>query len=268
MVCRMVLTDVDWRAADRPRRRIGRGLETHGSIGSTNDRARALLATPDGEGVAVVADEQTAGRGRRGRAWLSPRGVNVACSVAVRPRLTANDAWQLAAAAGLAARSACGRLASTELKWPNDVVAADGAKLGGVLVETTVAGERVTSAVIGIGLNVNWRREDMPDELASAATSLADLVGRPVDRVELLGALLDELDAEIVALEAGASPLERYRAACATLGTGVALETPTGPVAGRAVDIDARGALVVETGTGTVAVASGEIVRLRPGVPA
>lgn len=267
-MCRMLLTDTDWRLADRPRRRVGRGVEAHQTIGSTNDRARELLDEPDGEGRAVVAEEQTAGRGRRGRSWQSPPGRNLTVSVALRPRLAAGVAWQLAVAAGLAARAACAQHADVDLKWPNDLVSVDGAKLGGLLVETTIDGDRVTSAVVGIGINVNWRRAEMPPEFAEGATSLADLAGRPIERVTLLAALLDELDAELVALEAGRSPLARYREACTTLGSEVAVETSAGRLTGRAVEVDPHGALVVDTGSGLVALATGDVVRLRPEAPA
>ena len=215
-----------------------------------------------------MAEEQSAGRGRRGRAWHSPPGLNLTLSVALRPQLAAGVAWQLAVAAGLAARAACALHAPVELKWPNDLVAADGAKVGGLLVETTIAGDRVTSAVVGIGLNVNWRRADMPLEIAGSATSLADVAGHRIDRVALLGALLDELDAEVVGLEAGRSPLERYSVACTTLGSDVAVETATGRLTGRAVEVDRSGALVLDTAAGRVALASGEVVRVRHGAPA
>lgn len=253
-----------WDIADRPRRRVGRGLELHDEIASTNDRARELLSQPDGEGRAVVAEVQTAGRGRRGRTWTSPGGLNLAVSVALRPRLTTADAWQLAAAAALAAWDACNRFAPVTLKWPNDIVAdPDGLKVGGILIETTVEGERVAEAVIGIGLNLNWARGDMPPELASGATSLAELAAVTVDRGEVLDGLLDALDDEIVGIESGHSPRDRYRAACSTLGHEVEIEAGDGPVHGRAVDIDEHGALVVETASGPLHLASGEIVRLR-----
>jgi BirA family transcriptional regulator, biotin operon repressor / biotin---[acetyl-CoA-carboxylase] ligase len=258
----MLQTDVDWRPADRPRRRVGRGLEVHERIGSTNDRARELLGRDDGEGRAVVAEEQTAGRGRLGRTWLSPAGRNLMVSVAFRPRIGAGDAWQLGLAAGLAARSACAHHAAVQLKWPNDLVTADGAKLGGILVETSLDGDQVTAAVIGTGINVNWRLADMPPDLAAGATSLADLAGADVDRVALLASLLDELDAEVTAVEAGHSPLERYRAACATLGHEVAVQTATGRVVGRAVDLDEHGALVVETEDGRVSLTGGDVLRV------
>lgn len=267
-MCGMTATQTDWLRADRERRRVGIGIEVHRSIGSTNDRAGRLLDEPGGEGRAVVAEEQTAGRGRRGREWLTPAGRNLAVSVALRPRLGAADAWQLAAAAALAARAACRLHADVWLKWPNDLVAADGTKLGGLLLETTVDGERITSAVIGIGINVNWEPAAMPAELAATATSLAVLAGAPVDRAALLDRLLDELDAEIVELEAGRSPLERYRVACATLGQDIEVETLAGRLAGRAMDVDEHGALVLATHAGPVAVSSGEIVRVRAGTPA
>ena len=258
----------DWQRADRPRQRVGRGVEAHATIGSTNDRARDLLNEPGGEGRAIVTEEQTAGRGRRGRAWISPPGRNLMVSVAVRPDVPAADASQLALAAALAARSACAAHAPVGLKWPNDLVSHDGAKLGGLLLETTIDGDRVTSAVIGIGINVNWPRAEMPVEIAAGATSLGELAGTRIDRADLLGELLDALDAELVAVEAGASPVPRYREVCATLGTEVGVDTSTGRVEGRATGIDDGGALVVETAGGRVALTSGEIVRVRTGAPA
>lgn len=258
----------DWQRADRRRRRIGVGIEAHASIGSTNDRARELLDLPDGEGRAVVSEEQTQGRGRRGRTWLSPGGRNLMLSAAVRPSLAAADAWQLGMSAALAARTACSAAAPVRLKWPNDLVAADGAKLGGLLVETTIDGPRVAAAVIGIGINVNWPRAEMPVEIAEGSTSLAELAGRRIDRAELLASLLDELDDELVALEAGSSPLERYRESCATLGMTIEVLTGGARVDGRAIGIDAGGALVLETRNGPIALSSGEVVRVRAGAPA
>ena len=258
----------DWQRADRPRRRIGKGVEVHASIGSTNDRARVLLDEPDGEGRAVVTELQTAGRGRRGRTWVSPPGRNLMLSVAVRPQVAAADAWRLGLAVALAARSACAAVAPVTLKWPNDIVSDDGAKVGGLLIETEIGGDLVTSVVIGIGINVNWPRSEMPAQIAGDATSLGELAGVPIDRADLLATLLDALDAELLAVESGHSPLARYRQACATLGTDVGVETATGLIEGRAIEIDERGALVIEAPTGRVALMSGEIVRVRSGAPA
>lgn len=253
-----------WERAVRPAARIGHTVEAHDRIGSTSDRARELLDAGGPEGVAIVAEEQASGRGRMGRTWTSPAGVNLMVSTGLRPRLSADDAWGLGPAAALAARRACSSVAPIGLKWPNDLVAGDGRKLGGLLVEVASEADRVRHAVIGIGINVNWRPEEMPAELQAAATSLCAVAGESVDRVELLRLLLEALDAELSALEAGRSPLPRYREACGTLGRAVTVDTPTGRIDGFAADLDERGALVVETGGRRVSVPSGEVVRVRP----
>jgi len=251
-------------------RRIGHRVERHASIGSTNDRARELLEGADGHGSVVVAEEQTSGRGRRGRTWESPPGRNLLMSVALVPELTAAEAWRLGLATALAVAGACDVVAPVALKWPNDIIAAsDGRKLGGLLIETMAEGDRLRAAVLGIGINVNWRRAEMPAELQDQATSLTDLTHAAVDREALLERVLTGLDVEIAAIEAGDSPLERYRSRCSTLGLAVSVETVEGTVRGRAVDLDATGALVVEDERGDRhVVTGGEVTRLRPAVPA
>lgn len=253
-----------WTDAARAGRRIGHAIEAHDVIGSTNDRARELLADPGADGVVVVADAQSAGRGRHDRRWHSPAGRSLSMSAALHPRLATADAWQLALAAGLAAVEACDPIGETWLKWPNDVVAASGAKVGGILIETVVRDDRLAGAVIGIGLNVGWRREEMPAEIRDTATSLAELAGETdVDRVALLGRLLDGLSAEVEAIEAGRSPLDRYRARCATLGADATVAIGERTIRGRAIDLDPDGALVVDTGTETVHIGSGEVTAVR-----
>lgn len=252
-----------WTDAADPARRIGRAVEYHPQIGSTNDRARDLLAA-DGDGVAVVTDLQTAGRGRLGRTWVSPAGVNLTCSVALRPRLEARDAGWLGAAVALAVRQACLPWADLAVRWPNDLVAADGAKVAGLLLETAIVDDRLVHAVIGMGINVNWPRAQMPDEIRGGATSLRELGGREVDRVALLARLLDALDAEVRALEGGASPIERLRAV--SWLDGRALEIDAGEVwlSGTGAGIADDGSLLVDTGAGRLALAHGEVLRVRP----
>lgn len=258
----------DFARAARPGRRIGHRVEVYRAIGSTSDRARELLDADGVEGVAVVAEEQRAGRGRRGRTWMSPPGLNLMVSVALRPRLAVDDAWQLGQAVALATREACRPVAPVNLKWPNDIVSDDGRKVGGILLESALDGSRMVAAVIGVGLNVNWAPADMPSEIAAAATSLARLRGAPVDRIALLDRLLAALDAEVAAVEAGCSPLERYRAACSTLGAEVVVEVGEGTIEGRATGIGGGGALVVATADGPRSVTTGEVTRVRRAVPA
>ncbi len=231
-------------------------------IGSTSDRARAALAAGAGDGLAVVADRQTAGRGRMGRSWLSPAGTNLLVSVGLRLDLPTERAWWLAAASALAVREATAPTVELWIRWPNDLVTEDGLKLAGLLTETQVEQERVTGGVLGIGINVNWRRSDMPPDIAPGAISLADLAGGPVDRVPLLAGLLRALDGEIVRVEAGESPQARFQAASWLTGRAIEVETPAGRLAGVAGQIADDGGLILDGPSLQTTVSVGEVIRV------
>lgn len=255
----------DWTGAADVARRVGRRIEHHASIGSTNDRAREVLREPGGDGLAVVADLQTAGRGRRGRSWLSPSGANLMVSVPLRTRLDPRAGALLGIATALAVRDACATVApeaGLAIRWPNDVVAADGAKLAGLLLETALEDGWLVEAVIGIGINTNWRRAEMPAEIAARATSLTDLVGTSVDRVALLGTLLDALDREIAALEVGDTPLPRLRAVSWLDGRRIELDLGGAMVEGRVAGIGDDGSLLLDGADGRTAYTVGEVVRV------
>jgi BirA family biotin operon repressor/biotin-[acetyl-CoA-carboxylase] ligase len=267
------MTEGEWADAADPARRVGRHVEFHPEIASTNDRARAVLAggTADGDGLAVVADLQTAGRGRRGRTWESPAGANLMVSVALRPHLPASRAGLLGIAAALAVRDASASMLRDDVlrvKWPNDVITADGRKLAGLLVETAIRGEDVAEAVIGIGINVNWPASDLAAELRGRAASLHDLAGAALDRVELLRRLLDALAAEVEALERGASPLERLAGVSALDGRRIVVDTGDGKVEGTATGVTADGQLILDTVAGVTTLAVGEVVAVRDAVHA
>ncbi len=163
------------------------------TVGSTNDAVRELAAAGAPEGAVVIAEEQTAGRGTKGRAWESPRGLGLYASVLLRPA-SALELPLLPLAAGLAARDAVesSHGIDARLRWPNDILF-DGRKLGGVLCESVFAGGRPEFAVLGIGINVRHAESDFPPGLRGTATSLADALGRPADPVRLFDALLGEL---------------------------------------------------------------------------
>lgn len=261
-----MLPTSDWTRAADPARRIGHAVEAHATIGSTNDRAREALRASGTDGLAVVAEHQVAGRGRRGRAWVSPPGVNLMVSVAIRPRVEPARAGLLGLATALAVRDACTAVvpgAALGVRWPNDVVTRDGLKVAGLLLETTLAGDRLADAVIGTGINVNWPRAEMPDEIAGRATSLAELAGAPLDRVELLGALLARLEAEVAALEAGASPVDRLREASVLDGRAVVVEVGEEAVEGVVAGIGEDGALLLDTPAGRLGLSVGEVVVVR-----
>lgn len=256
-----------WAAVGRPGRRVGNRIEFHPEIGSTNDRARSALAdTSADDGLAVVADRQRAGRGRMGRTWLSPAGVNLLVSVGLRLDLPAERAWWLAAGAALAMRSvaqdAVGPRADLAVRWPNDLVTGEGLKVAGLLVETEVEGARVAWAVIGMGMNVNWRRAEMPSDIAVGATSLADLAGGPIDRLALLGDLLAALDDEVSRIEAGSSPQVRFQSASWLTGREIEVETPAGRLTGVAGAITDSGGLVLDGPSIQTTVTVGEVIRV------
>jgi BirA family transcriptional regulator, biotin operon repressor / biotin---[acetyl-CoA-carboxylase] ligase len=266
------MTDAaDWSRAGNPARRIGHAVEFHAEIASTNDRARAALAEPGGQGLAVVADLQTAGRGRRGRTWISPAGANLLFSVAWRPTIEQRMAGLLGGSAALAVREACASLvpdAGLAIRWPNDVVDRDGHKVAGLLVETALESRELAEAVVGVGINVNWLPGEMPVEIVGSATSLQALHGATIDRVLLLGAVLDALDAEVEALERGDSPLPRLRAGSWLDGREVEIDTGTATIAGRAAGIADDGSLLIDAEVGRLALSVGEVARVHASTPA
>ena len=258
----------DWNAALRQGGRIGHAIEVHAEIGSTNDRALAVLAEAGGPGRVILAERQLAGRGRRGRSWESPAGRNLTLSVGLPLDMAAAEAPLVGMAVAVALRDAALREASLpdaalQLKWPNDLVSGDGRKVAGLLLETAVSDDRLAQVVIGMGLNVNWLRTEMPPQLAETATSLAELAGHEIDRVALLGRLFDALDREIGAIERGERIVDRYRDAAWLDGRQVTVSVGPEEIDGMALGVTEDGLLAVETDAGRRLVSSGEVVRVR-----
>jgi len=252
------------------------------SIDSTNryllDEARAGAPA----GIVAVADHQTAGRGRLGRRWLAPPGANLLLSVLLRPPLDPADRHLAAAAVALAAIDAVNTLLPTPdhdrlvgIKWPNDLVAADGRKVAGVLAEGDLSGGPSGSpapVVVGIGINANWPDggDDGPPELEGRAVSLARLSGGPVDRDALMAALLDALPTRVDALstpDGRAGLAADLRVACVTLGVPVRVELAGEVLEGMATGLTGAGHLVVRTPAGDRTVVAGDVVHLRLAVP-
>jgi BirA family biotin operon repressor/biotin-[acetyl-CoA-carboxylase] ligase len=231
-------------------------VEYHDRIGSTNDRARELAAAGEAD-VAVVADAQTGGRGRLGRAWAAPAG-GVYVSLAIRPDVPPAHAPAFTLAAAVAVAEACEAVGvDPAIKWPNDLLVGDDErKLAGVLTEMEGEADRVTWMVVGVGLNANVDAGALP----GGATSLRALVG-DVDRrrvVQRLLAAFADLTDDLGAV------LPRWRERAATLGRRVRVETAGGVVEGEAVDVEFPGTLVVRTGRGEKRVHAGDCEHLRP----
>jgi BirA family transcriptional regulator, biotin operon repressor / biotin---[acetyl-CoA-carboxylase] ligase len=242
------------------------------STGSTNADLLALAAEGAPDGVVLVADHQTAGRGRLGRTWEAPPGSSLLSSVLLRPDLPVSMLQLINLATAVAASDACDAVAGVRpmLKWPNDLIVRhdDGAerKVGGILAESSIKGDGLAAVVVGMGLNVNWPLE-MPDELAAIATSLNHHAGQELDREALLVAHLRGLEALLAPLhtvEGRDALLLRYRHLSCTLGREVRIELGSGAFTGQAVDLDADGHLLVELAGDLVPVAAGDVVHLRP----
>lgn len=251
--------------------------------GSTNSDVMALARDGAAEGVVVVADHQTAGRGRAGRSWTAPPGASLLCTILLRPPAPVAPlvTFAVALAAAEAVEELCGVPAG--LKWPNDLVieGADGStrKLAGILAEAewppaaqAAAGYRAPGAheravvAVGIGLNVRWP-QDLPEELADIAVALNHLTDRSVDRDEVLDTMLDHLDDHYDRLvsEGPEGLLDQWRARSATIGRRVRVDLGTDDVVGTAVDVTAEGHLVLDTlEGGRRVVAVGDVVHLRP----
>jgi BirA family biotin operon repressor/biotin-[acetyl-CoA-carboxylase] ligase len=228
---------------------LGRPLMYEPVTGSTNDNA--LLAARSGapHGSLFVADEQTAGRGRRGNAWLAAPGESLLFSLLLRPKLELSRASALTLAVGLALRDAVGPLLldTALIKWPNDLYVND-RKLAGILVESQLQGEHLQAVVVGVGLNVASR--DFPPEIAARATSLALLGAGQVEREtllqEMLNAIARRLDAYQVAGVAGI--LDELNAADALSGKRVRVDARDGIGRG----LDEQGRLLLEDDAGAV----------------
>jgi BirA family biotin operon repressor/biotin-[acetyl-CoA-carboxylase] ligase len=188
----------------RPRRLRGE-IVYRDEVDSTNALAATLARRGAVEGTVVIAERQSAGRGRLGRTWESPGHLNLYCSVILRPPMPPSDVPQLALVAAVAAAEAIERTIDAPkpaIKWPNDVLL-DGRKAVGILTELDAETERVRFVILGIGVNLNARLGDFPPELRRKATSLALAAGRQIDRAAFTATLLNRLDRAYVRFLAG-----------------------------------------------------------------
>jgi BirA family transcriptional regulator, biotin operon repressor / biotin---[acetyl-CoA-carboxylase] ligase len=253
-----------------PRERLGRlgsAILFFPTIGSTNDVAMARSAGVSGEhveGLIVIADEQTAGRGRRGHTWFSPAGSGLYVSVVLMPSRAseprrATSLLTLAAGVGLAEGIGAATGLAVSLKWPNDLHIAR-RKVGGILAEASASGELASRVVLGFGINL--RPAAYPPDVADRATSLETELGRAVDRhavlVEALAALARRYD-DLLAGRFDAILDAWRRRAPSAVGVRVTWDAANGAVTGVTAGIDDEGALLVRVNDRTERVVGGEV---------
>ncbi|MFD3162645.1 biotin--[acetyl-CoA-carboxylase] ligase [Herpetosiphon sp. NSE202] len=247
---------------------IGQELLGLEQTASTNSLIRERAFAGVAEGLVIVANEQTAGRGRRGRSWSAPAGSSLLLSLLLRPTwLVPSESFLLTMLAAVAISEAIERETSctVELKWPNDLLI-NGRKLAGILVELETAGpERLRWAVIGSGINVNWQPTDDPT-INQAATSLASECGHEVDRAGLLRAILHSYDRHYLNLRSGRREALRqaWLDRLTTLGKAVEVELSTHSFVGVAEAVDQHGGLQVRDSTGQLQTVYAGNVKVRP----
>lgn len=233
---------------------IGRTLHYRESLESTNELAFQLAMEGAGHGEVVIADQQTRGKGRRGRSWISPPGKNLYCSVILRPDLAPQRAPELTLVTAVAVAASLREVgAPVEIKWPNDLLL-NQLKVAGILTELSAEQDRIHFAVVGVGVNLNAEPTDFPEEIRALATSVRQALGRPVLRAPFAATMWARMEEWFRChAESGFRPVrEAWKQISATLGKKVLIKGERLEVQGVAEDIDEGGALLVRTARGTL----------------
>jgi BirA family transcriptional regulator, biotin operon repressor / biotin---[acetyl-CoA-carboxylase] ligase len=218
------------------------------SATSTNVLAMDMAEKGCPEGAVIIADTQTAGKGRLGRSWLSPAARNLYMSLVIRPAITPRDAAALTFLAAVACSSAlekhCGL--PVAIKWPNDLLCG-GRKIVGILAEIRADIDSICHAVIGIGVNVNLAEDDMPDDLKKIATSVFIETGRRFSRTGLAAAIIMEFDKWYALLLSKGQKvvIEKWRERCSTIGRQIRIAVGDLIFEGTAEGIDDEGLLIM-----------------------
>jgi len=246
-------------------RELGRTLHHYDELDSTNVKAFELAHEGGFHGEVIVAEHQTAGKGRRGRVWVSPPGKSLAMSVIVRPEIPPSRAPELTLVTAVAlAETLRDSGVDARIKWPNDVQIA-GKKVAGILTELSADTERVHFVILGIGVNLNVPAAEFPAEIAEIATSILAAKNQPVHRALFVAALLAKLESWLdVWTEQGFAPIrDAWKALTSTLGQEVVVRTDGKELRGVAEDIDESGALLLRAGEKLERILSGDVEQLR-----
>ncbi len=257
----MSKTDFEKAAAELRTSRFGKRIIALRTVPSTNDFARQEAENGAPEGTVIVADEQTAGRGRLSRGWYSPPGLGIWISIVLRPQVSPEVAPSLTFCASVAVARAVRALHSVDvsLKWPNDVLL-KGRKVCGILTEMKATRGSVEYVICGIGINVSQTPSDFPAALRETATSLLSATGRKVERVQLFSEVIEQIEAlyDQFLREGPAACIGEWRLMCPFFGKRVRVververrpEPGETSVEGTFFGIEDNGALVVRLDSG------------------
>jgi len=228
---------------------IGREILFFPEIDSTNREAHDRARKGAREGTVILGDFQSKGRGRLGRSWESPQGVNLYASIILRPPISSGVAPQITLVAGVALAKALAAASGLDprIKWPNDILL-QGKKVGGILSEMEAEGPAVRFIILGLGVNVNWRTEDIPPDLRKTATSLRAEAGREISRTLVAAETFDALEREYsLFLQEGFSPRLRgeWNRFSWVNGKKVTVALTDRKISGQALGLDPDGALLL-----------------------
>jgi len=228
---------------------VGQRVICYPRLTSTMDIAKRQAQQGAREGTVIVAEEQTAGRGRIKRTWLSPKG-SIALSIILHPQLAYLSSLIMVASLAVVHGIAKVTGLKSQIKWPNDVLV-NGKKVCGILIESDVKGSVVDYAIIGIGVNVNLRPSEFP-EISPTATSLSHELGRDVSRLDMIRCLLAEVERLYLALPTGQSVYHEWRDNLVTLGKKVQVSSGTTTYKGVAESVASDGSLLLRQSDGSL----------------
>src|SRR3990170_3113743 len=227
---------------------IGKEFLFFDEVDSTNDVAMQSGANGQAEGLVILSEGQSHGKGRMGRTWVSPKNVNIYISILLRPDISPQYAPVMTMMSAISTARAITEVTGLEttIKWPNDILI-DHKKVSGILTEMNAEQERINYIVAGIGINVNMKRQDFPEDLRMPATSLAECLGKRVDRMNLLLALIKILEQDYEELKNGGivSIFRRWRKGCDILNRRIKVCLPNEEITGVAEDLTPEGGLVM-----------------------
>lgn len=230
---------------------VGRNVVYHPSTTSTMDLARQLARDGAPEGTIVLADEQTAGKGRLRRAWIAPPGASLLVTILLRPHFRELSRLTIAASLAVAHAVEDATGLSAGIKWPNDVLVG-GKKICGILLESDIRAESVEYTTVGVGLNVNFDAHAFP-EIATTATSLMTELGKPVSRLQVLQALLHHFERYYLAIRRGEPIHLEWKQRLETLGRWIRVTGVERVEEGYAESVDEDGRLLLRHSDGTTA---------------
>lgn len=245
---------------------FGKEIFLYETVGSTNTVAAELFEKTS-EGAVILADGQERGRGRLGRTWISPAGVNIHMSVILRPKTELRDATLITIMAAVACASGLRKATGLDvsIKWPNDLMVSD-KKLGGILTDIKTEKGTIIAAIVGIGINVNSNTDTFPQEVNKTATSVKKETGDLSSREEITIAVLIEMDKWYAILqgEDRTMLLSEWKRLTSTLGKKVAVTLGEETLSGVAEAIDGEGRLLLKLPSGEIKrISSGDLTVLR-----